>query len=131
MDIELNPKVIEACAQAAHEVNRAYCQALGDESQAPWDEAPDWQKQSAREGVREVIKNPDIAPGASHEGWLRAKKRDGWVYGPVKDPDKKEHPCMVDFFDLPVEQRAKDYLFIATVRATLAAARRGARGELA
>lgn len=28
-------------AQVCHEVNRAYCQALGDDSQPAWDDAPD------------------------------------------------------------------------------------------
>ena len=32
--------IIEACARAAHEANRAYCLALGDTSQPSWDDAP-------------------------------------------------------------------------------------------
>lgn len=42
---------------------------------------------------------------------------DGWEYGPVKDPEAKEHPCLVPFSDLPREQQAKDFLFRAVVRA--------------
>jgi hypothetical protein len=45
------------------------------------------------------------------------KEADGWKHGPVKDPEKKEHPCMVPYGQLPAEQRAKDYLFIAVVKA--------------
>nr|WP_262568797.1 hypothetical protein [Endozoicomonas gorgoniicola] len=33
------------------------------------------------------------------------------MYGEVKDPAKKEHPCVVPFSKLPVEQQAKDFLF--------------------
>ena len=32
--------------------NRAYCQMIGDNSQSTWEDAPEWQKQSARKGVR-------------------------------------------------------------------------------
>jgi hypothetical protein len=39
-------------ARVCHEVNRAYCTSLGDESQLPWDSAPQWQKDSAINGVR-------------------------------------------------------------------------------
>lgn len=42
---------------------------------------------------------------------------EGWKYGPIKDADKKEHPCMVPFADLPAAQQAKDYIFRAVVHA--------------
>lgn len=113
----MNERTIEACAEAAHEVNRAYCAALGDTSQAPWSEAPDWQRDSARNGVRAVLAGgPDHTPSKSHEGWLAQKVAEGWVYGPVKDPAKREHPCCVPYDQLPESQRAKDYVFIAVVR---------------
>lgn len=41
----------EQIAQIVHEANRAYCATIGDFSQAKWDEAPDWQKASAIDGV--------------------------------------------------------------------------------
>ncbi len=104
-------------ARAAHEINRAYCEAIGDHSQPPWEEAPLWQKRSAMGGVLFHLWNRHAGPEASHENWLAQKKAEGWTYGPVKDPEKKQHPCMVPFEDLPVEQQAKDYLFRAVVHA--------------
>jgi len=105
----------EQIAEVAHEVNRAYCQALGDESQSHWENAPQWQKDSAISGVNLHIKNPDAGPEESHNSWLAQKQREGWVYGETKDPIKKEHPCMVPFSHLPVEQQAKDYIFRSIV----------------
>lgn len=102
-------------ARVAHEVNRAYCEALGDHSQPVWEDAPDWQRASAIKGVLFHMHNPDAGPEASHECWLAEKERDGWKYGPVKDPKKKEHPCFVPFKELPVEQQAKGYLFRTVV----------------
>lgn len=110
----------ETIARIAHEVNRIYCISIGDISQPRWDKAPDWQKQSAIAGVEYLAANPDSGPTHSHLNWLRHKEADGWVYGPVKDPEKKEHPCMVPYGDLPEEQRAKDAFFHAVVRAALA-----------
>lgn len=108
---------VQEIARVAHEVNRAYCASLGDTSQLPWEEAPDWQKQSAINGVEFHLANPQSKPSDSHESWLREKERDGWKFGPVKDPAKKEHPCFVPYDDLPPEQKAKDYLFLGIVRA--------------
>jgi hypothetical protein len=107
-------KRIEACAQAAHEANRVYCIAIGDMSQDTWSQAPQWQRDSAREGVKGVIAGN--GPEQSHESWLKQKKADGWKYGPVKDPDKKEHPCFVRYAELPPEQKKKDNIFVETVR---------------
>jgi RyR domain len=107
--------LLETCARAAHEVNRAYCIAKGDTSQPSWDEAPDWQKSSARNGVVGVLRNGN-GPKESHETWLAEKAATGWKYGPVKDPAKKEHPCFVPYDQLPDEQKAKDDLFVTTVK---------------
>ena len=98
-------------ARMAHEVNRAYCQSIGDDSQPAWCDAPDWQRVSAVSGVEFHKKNPDALPEASHEAWLKQKTDDGWCYGPVKDPEKKQHPCFRPYSELPLEQRVKDYLF--------------------
>lgn len=106
--------IIEACARAAHEVNRAYCLALGDESQPAWDDAPEWQKRSARNGVKGALDG--ATPEQSHVSWLEEKRLDGWTYGPVKDPAMKEHPCFMPYECLPPAQRAKDLLFVETVR---------------
>ena len=108
-----NPQI----ARVAHEANRAYCIGLDDHSQVSWDLAPDWQKQSAINGVQFHRENPDAGPSHSHESWLAEKERDGWKYGPMKDAEKREHPCFVPYDELPPEQKLKDSLFIAVVRA--------------
>ena len=104
-------------AQVAHEANRAYCQTIGDNSQLPWDQAPEWQKESAVNGVVFHLKNPNAGPSGSHENWLKEKAENGWKYGPVKDAEKKEHPCFRPYNSLPIEQRVKDYIFCGIVKA--------------
>jgi hypothetical protein len=101
-------------ARTCHEVNRAYCQALGDMSQPTWEEAPGWQKESVMMGVRLHL-GGEHGPEASHDSWMAQKLAEGWVYGHVKNPEKKEHPCMVPFSELPREQQAKDFIFRAVV----------------
>lgn len=43
------------------------------------------------------------------------KVAEGWTYGPQKNPELKQHPCIVPPGELPVEQQAKDYIFRAVV----------------
>jgi len=102
-------------ARAAHEINRAYCAALGDASQPAWEDAPKWQKDSSLMGVDMHLANPDATPEDSHASWLAQKTADGWKFGPVKDAELKEHPCFLPYAELPSEQKAKDYLFRAVV----------------
>lgn len=103
-------------AELCHEVNRAYCLALGDTSQPPWASAPEWQTQSAVDGVVFQLAHPDSTPEESHANWMKVKLDAGWKYGEKKDEAAKTHPCIRPYDELPVEQRAKDYLFTAVVR---------------
>jgi hypothetical protein len=109
-------KDAEYIAKVAHEVNRAYCESMGDNSQLPWEEAPEWQKTSAINGVKHHVANPDTTPRQSHEVWLAEKKATGWAYGPVKDAEKKLHPCCVPYENLSASDKAKDYIFRAIVK---------------
>lgn len=106
----------EEIARVCHEVNRAYCEALGDNSQPAWEDAPQWQKDSALMGV-DLHCQHDVGPEASHESWMAQKVAEGWVYGPMKLPDSRKHPCIVPFAELPKEQQAKDFIFRAVVHA--------------
>lgn len=108
---------IKDVARIAHEVNRAYCTAIGDTSQPAWKDAPEWQKDSAISGVMHFMKDIHVTPQSMHENWMRDKVADGWVYGLYKDPVNKEHPCLVPYDELPLEQRVKDHLFLAVCNA--------------
>ena len=112
--MKLTPTQIAAIC---HETNRAYCQTLGDDSQPTWEDAPEWQMESAAKGVEFHLANPQATESASHESWLDQKRADGWAYGPVKDPANKVHPCFVPFTALPAEQQVKDALFKGIVDA--------------
>ena len=86
---------IELIARVCHEANRAYCAALGDASQAEWDKASDWQKDSVRNGV---LFNLQV---------LAAENK----------------PIIPD--GLEPEQRAKDYVFAGIVEAFFTAQQKG------
>ena len=109
--------LIMAIAAACHAANREWCRANGDDSQPTWDDAPQWQRDSAINGVDYRLRNPNAKPWDQHENWLAVKRADGWVYGEVKDAEKKTHPCMVAYDELPELQKKKDALFGAIVDA--------------
>lgn len=104
-------------ALVCHEANRAWCEAVGDNSQKSWDEAEQWQRDSAINGVHFRLQNPDAPKSAQHDAWMQDKINDGWVYGEFKDSTRKTHPCLIPYEELPEYQKKKDALFQAIVDA--------------
>ncbi len=105
----------EEIAIMCHAINRGICSAIGDHVMPPWDECPETMRKSVLEGVMTHRDNPELAPRQSHERWLEFKVNDGWSWGPKKDYDKKTHPQMLPYDELPAEQRLKDHVFKAVV----------------
>lgn len=114
----LHPEQIKIIAQACHEQNKAWCALNGDMSQLPWDSCPDWQKEASIKGVEflynecnaDPVNISSISPSVLHDQWKKEKIKDGWTFGEVKDPEKKTHPCLVEFHELPYNQQVKDKL---------------------
>ncbi|MCI4645150.1 MAG: RyR domain-containing protein [Hyphomonadaceae bacterium] len=106
-----------AIARTVHEAIRAWAAAHGQPAMPHWRQAPRWMKESTLESVDFVLNNPGANDGHQHDQWMDQKKRDGWVYGPNKDADKKTHPMMVPFADLPDMEKRKDALLKAVVLA--------------
>lgn len=107
---------IEQIAHVCHEANRALQVTQGDPAVSPhFMEAPEWQVQSAYEGVQSAIDG--ATPEQLHESWVQSKTKDGWRYGQAKDAEAKTHPCIVPYAELPAEQRLKDRVFQAVVQA--------------
>lgn len=110
-------RMVEATAKVAHEVNRGYCEALVEEVQPPWEEALEWQQESAMRWVIFYMNKPEAGPEESHYWWMNEKKQDGWVYGVEKSEENKTHPWLIPFEQLPKEQQAVHFMFKSVVHA--------------
>ena len=44
----------------------------------------------------------------AHEIWAIDRQAEGWTYGPKRDEDKKETPCMVPYSQLPEDEKEYD-----------------------
>lgn len=43
-----------------------------------------------------------------HEVWAETRIRQGWTYGEQRDDEKKHHPCLVAYEELPEEEKVYD-----------------------
>ena len=108
---------VENIAKMCHQANKTWCELNNDSSQKDWNEAEQWQRDSAVKGVEFKLANPNAGKDAQHNAWMADKVNDGWVFGEVKDAENKTHPCIVPFEQLPEFQQKKDALFCAIVDA--------------
>jgi len=106
---------IEDIARIAHNANKSYCESLGDDSQLDWVLAPDWLRKSTIKGVEFRLKNIHGTAEENHQNWVKDKIQDGWKYGKIRDIERKEHPNLTSWDNLPEFQKIKDVLFISIV----------------
>lgn len=117
-----NPGMIysdEQIARIIHEANSVLQDIQGDEVPSqPWA----CESADIRENVIAGVRNArhGMTPEQHHEAWVADKRARGWRYGSEKDSEKKTHPCMVPFAQLPKYQQDKNNLFIAIVWALYA-----------
>lgn len=105
----------EEIARVARAAQRAYQKTIGDPVSPAWDDAPEWDRESALEGVR--IAQSGAGPAERHEAWRGRREAAGWTHGSVKDEGRKTHPNLVPYGELSLAQRRKDDLFGAVVSA--------------
>jgi len=73
-----------------------------------------FQKQMT-EYVESLRGKPLPTPEEAHNSWWRKYEEMGWKFGEVRDTEKKTHPDMIPFNDLPKDEQDKDEIFLALV----------------
>lgn len=102
---------IEDLARACHEINKIYCESIGDFSHPHWEDAPEWQKESHINAVEShFLYGSEIPPNKLHDLWLYDKLKSGWKYGIEKNTELKTHPNLLPYENLKKEDKFKDVL---------------------
>ncbi len=57
--------------------------------------------------LQQIQDNLEVLAEAEHDGWMLARRRNGWRAGP-RDNDNKIHPLLVPYVQLPNEEQDKD-----------------------
>lgn len=56
----------------------------------------------------EMLELAELMAENVHEVWARTRMEQGWSYGPERNDEKKQHPCMVPYKELPEEEKVYD-----------------------
>ena len=105
---------IREIAEICHAANLGL-QAVNGDSQPsdPWWCLPAETQMVVMQGVERALKG--ATPAELHLSWMVSMQERGWRHGPVKDPQKRTHPNLVPYSELPQAERDKDSLFRAIV----------------
>ena len=63
------------------------------------------------EGVKlssEIIELSEILAKNVHDNWAKERIKQGWKYGEKRDDMKKETPCLVEYEELPEDEKIYD-----------------------
>jgi hypothetical protein len=102
-------------ARMLHVVTNALKEANNEPVLPDWDQLDEENKEFSRESVVSILSGEVTTAEQEHNRWAASKMAAGWVYGPVRDNDRKIHPMLVGFHDLSAIQQAKDLVRFAIV----------------
>lgn len=72
--------------------------------------------ESLMNGTAFALYHSNLTPEENHMIWMEGKREQGYKYGPVLDVEKKTHPSMIPFRDLPDVEKRKDEMDILMVK---------------
>ena len=44
----------------------------------------------------------------THHVWAKGRLNEGWTFGPVRDKNLKQHPCLIPYEELPENEKEYD-----------------------
>lgn len=110
-DLKTSNELQSRLVLAIHEANKEIQQQTGEIIP----QLSEHLTKSILDGVYFVLDNPNCTPEQQHNNWVHFKRADGWRYGQTKDFERKEHPCLVPYSELPEIQQRKDDVFRQTL----------------
>ena len=108
---------ITAFAQVAHQQNQAYKAAIGQPLEGSWSQMDSTGQQFVLDKVRYYLMNSHAVVSSLHDDWAYSQFNNGWAFGESLDEEKRTHPLLVLFSELPLTRQIEDLMFMQTVYA--------------
>ncbi len=58
--------------------------------------------------TKEILALTERLAENNHDIWAQRRLDEGWTYGPQRDDERKLHPCLVPYADLPESEKEYD-----------------------
>lgn len=100
--------------QEVHALMRERAQGESGPVGGPFAAMPQDMQDAAVDGVHRARRNGQLNARAHHNAWVDFLHERGWRHGP-RDYERKTHPALVYWPQLPAEDRDKARVFLAVV----------------
>ena len=71
--------------------------------------------------TKEIEELTELLARNAHDLWAQQRFADGWSYGPHRNDQAKQHPCLVAYEELPDSEKEYDrHAALGTLKAILA-----------
>lgn len=57
---------------------------------------------------QDILELSELIAKNTHDVWSESRMKEGWVYGEMRDDEKKHHPCLIPYEDLPESEKEYD-----------------------
>lgn len=108
---------IQQIAQLCHESGRLFSKIIGAEAPPDWESLTPDEKAEIIALVDYRIENTNAPFSAQHAKWKDNKIAAGWKFGKIFNEDKKTHPCIIPYDELPINTRRADAIAVAIINA--------------
>ena len=58
--------------------------------------------------TKEIEELTELLAKNAHDIWAQQRLDEGWTYGPQRDDQAKQHPCLVPYEELPDSEKEYD-----------------------
>ena len=108
---------IETVAQICHAANVIFSNSCCELKvpQTEWEKLGEGIKKKMISAIDKIQSGEISTPLEAHNNWMRDRRAAGWVWGLTKDEVNKTHPCLVEYEELPEDERIKDDIFFSIV----------------
>lgn len=96
---------VELICKVAHSVSQAIAEAFGLRKLSAWEQTHIWYRMSFTKHIEDYL-NTGADCRKLHKRWVIKMGMLGWTLGEY-DKENKTRPDLVDFNDLPIEQRLR------------------------
>ena len=56
----------------------------------------------------DILELCEILSKNTHEVWSHGRIEEGWTYGETRDDERKQHPCLIPYEELPESEKEFD-----------------------
>lgn len=107
-------------AQMYHAFNLGHQAVAGDDMPAPpWHSLPRSSREVAIRAVGRIRHGAVTTPAEHHEHWYDTMRARGYTWGAEKDHERKTHPALLHWGELPELYRTKARMFVVIVQGLL------------